>query len=497
MPTLLPPLDSAFLYIESHETPMHVAGLQVFSLPVDARPGFVRELVAQLRSPIAFAAPWNRKLLQGPLGRVVPAWITDDDVDLEYHVRHLALPAPGGQRELGELVSRLHSHRLNRKRPLWECNVIEGLEGNRFALFIKMHHALADGVTALRLLTEALSADPGVDTAPPWAARESASAATEAAPVAERPSAFDAAVEQVRALPETTRALGALARSVGASDGLALPFAAPPSVLNRRITGQRRLATQQLDIQRLKHVAALGGATLNDVVLALCGAALRRFLKEMDALPVAPLVASVPVSLRAAGESGTGNAVSMVLSGLATDVADPRKRLAVIAGSMRRAKQHLHGLSVPARAQYTSLLLAPYVASLGSGLGGRTRPFHNVTVSNVPGPTRPLYLRGARLEAMYPVSIPTHGQALNITCVSYAGRLNFGITGCRDALPHLQRLALYTADALTELETALGVTGDELGTASHRSVAATTKARPIRGRSAARRRPRHAPAVRK
>lgn len=445
-------LDAAFLHMESYDSPMHVAGLQIFSLPPGAGTEYLRRLVAELKRSRPLAAPWNRRLKSSPLSLLAPEWEEAPVVDLDYHVRHLALPQPGGERELGVMISRLHSHLLDRRRPLWECHVIEGLENDRFALYTKMHHALVDGVTAMRLMMQSLAPNADTPFLPPWA--------EETRPRSRKPRLPKALGGQLSAAGQALQGLARLAKdaSRGAA-GPAAPFTAPHSRLNGRVTGQRRLATQVFEISRIKAVARAGNATLNDVVLALCSAALRRFLRDDGTLPVESLVASVPVSLREPGEPGEGNAVGLLLARIGTDIAEPRTRLALIGEETRRAKEHLRTMKGDALSLYSALFATPLALQAITGLAGRTRPFYNITVSNVPGPADPLFLQGARLEAMYPVSIATHGQALNITCTSYAGSLNFGLLGCRDSVPHLQRLALYLADALAELEAAFGLSG--------------------------------------
>jgi WS/DGAT/MGAT family acyltransferase len=226
-------------------------------------------------------------------------------------------------------------------------------------------------------------------------------------------------------------------------------------LLNARISKSRRFATQSLSLERLRTVAKAAGGTLNDVVVALSGSSLRTYLLEQNALPAVPLVAMLPVSVRTKDDAGGGNAVGAILATLATDVADPAERLARIVASTKRAKQQLQGMSKAAILQYSGLLIAPSMLQMIPSTAGHLRPTFNVVISNVPGPERPLYFRGARLEASYPMSIPVHGQALNITCNSYAGMVCFGFTGCRDTVPHLQRLAVYTGEALADLEHAV------------------------------------------
>ncbi len=202
-------------------------------------------------------------------------------------------------------------------------------------------------------------------------------------------------------------------------------------------------------------MAKASDGTLNDVIVAISSGSLRRFLIEMDALPAEPLIAMIPVNIRPKDDPGGGNAVGSLLVNLATDIADPLERLHAIRQSARHAKAQLHGMSKDAIIQFSALQMSPILLQQVTGTLGRVRPPFNVTISNVPGPEKPLYFRGARLQASYPLSIPYHGQAFNITCTSYAGTMNFGFTGCRDSMPHLQRLAVYTGEALEELEAAL------------------------------------------
>jgi diacylglycerol O-acyltransferase / wax synthase len=202
----------------------------------------------------------------------------------------------------------------------------------------------------------------------------------------------------------------------------------------------------------MRNLATAANCTLNDIVLAICGGALRRFLLDSDALPDKPLTAGIPVSVRPKDDENTGNAITFIISTLGTDIEDPAERLAAIRASVQHAKEHVQSLPKKAMTQYTVLLMAPTLLTLLTGIGGRTRPMFNITISNVPGPDKPMYFRGAELLATYPASIVTHGQALNITCQSYAGFMNFGFTGCHASVPHMQRVAVYTGEAFDELE---------------------------------------------
>lgn len=456
----LSPMDASWLYVESAQTPMHVAGLMIFQLPERAPADFFQQMFADFRNHREFFPPWNRRLKSPSLKSLTPTWIEDQDLDIDYHVRLSALPWPGGERELGVLIARLHSHPLDFRRPPWECHVIQGLEDERFAMYIKMHHSLIDGVSAMRLLARILARDAGdVDRPPFWAVpRERSAAGTPQIATTEVAveKALAAVPKQPRTAPQLIRAITELVKAARRKDDpMGIPFKAPKSLLNGRITAQRRFATQSYSIERIKKLAKAADATLNDSVLAICGGALRRFLGEANALPAASLTAGIPVSVRPKDDVETGNAISFIIATLGTDIADPLTRLAAISASTRRAKEHLQSLPRNVIEGYTMAFMGPYIAQLMTGLGGRTRPVFNITISNVPGPEHELYLRGARMLANYPVSLVTHGQALNITCNGYADTLNFGFIGCRTSLPHLQRVAVYAGEALEELEAAV------------------------------------------
>ncbi len=455
----LTPSDAMFLYGESRETMMHVAGLLLFSPPPDADPDHLRHLMDEVRAGAAVQRPFNLKLRNPDfLASPLQAWVEVDhaDVDLEYHVRRTALPSPGDERELGIVVSRLHGHPIDLHRPPWELHLIEGLEGGRFGIYVKVHHALVDGFSAMRILVNALSLDaadrhrPLFFSVPP-------------PPKPERHSEeesggiqFPELLAAVRAQYGATKTVGrALLRVARGGSELVTPRQAPKCVLNARISRSRRFATQRLSLTRVKAVAKAAGGTLNDVILALSASCLRRYLLERDALPETPLIAMLPVSVRSRDDAGGGNAVGAILASLATDLDDPRERLATIIASTTKAKQQLQGMSRGEILSYSALLTAPSMLQMVPGIAGRVRPTFNVVISNVPGPDQPLYFRGAKLEASYPLSIPVHGQALNITANSYAGSLCFGFTGCRDTVPKLQRLAVYCGEALVELERAM------------------------------------------
>jgi len=457
-------LDASWLYTESRATPMHVGALLPFRLPEGAPKDFGRRLMTDLRKHQKFAPPWNRRLKSSLLKMPVHHWIDDDDIDLDAHLRHAALPHPGGERELGELIARLHSQPLDLSRPPWECTLIEGLDGGRFAFFVKMHHSLIDGVSGMKLLQRAMPDDAQKSlTMPPFwsiglATRKSAKPKperdTRSATYANAAAgAIEALRGQIGTVPQLLLAFGKLLRANGPTDeALQVPFGAPASVLNGRVRSKRRFATQQIAIARMKALATAAGCTLNDLVLATCGGALRRFLDDGGELPEKSLTAGIPVSVRPNDDDSAGNAITFIIATLGTDIEDPLARLAAIRASVLSAKAHVQSLPRQAMTQYTIALMAPTLLTLLTGLGGRTRPMFNITISNVQGPDKPIYFRGAEMLGTFPASIVTHGQALNITCQSYAGMMDFGFTGCHASLPHMQRIAVYTGEAFDELE---------------------------------------------
>ena len=455
---LIAPLDSVFLIGESREHPMHVAGLQLFEPPADAGPDFIRDLYQDLitRDDISETFRKHPAELFGGIGNL--AWAVDKDLDLEYHIRRSALPSPGRVRELLELTSRLHGTLLDRHRPLWESHLVEGLDDGRFAVYTKIHHSLVDGVSAMRRMRMALSADPDDhEVRVPWCrnGRRTVRDTTDQ----DGFSLFGGlrkSVESIAALgPSTYR----LARHGLMEQQLTLPFGAPKTMLNVPIGGARRCAAQSWPMERIGAVRKAAGVTVNDVVLAMCGGALRAYLIEHNALPDRPLIAMVPVSLREDDSSG-GNQVGALLANLATDTADPAQRLQAVSASMNGNKEVFAGLSNAQRMALSAFnVSALLLGGVSPALGSAAPPPFNLVISNVPGSREPLYWNGARLDGNYPLSIALDGQALNMTVSSRAGYIDFGLVGCRRSIPHLQRLLGHLEDALTGLEEAVGVAG--------------------------------------
>ncbi len=451
-----------FLMGESPETLMHVGSLLHFSYPEGEDDGFLRDLVADVRSaPVEL--PWTlrlqtRRVMRQPVHR----WVEDDRFDVDYHVRHSALPATGGERELGILVSRLHSNQIDFRRPPWEVHFIEGVGPGEFAVYTKIHHSLVDGYTGTRILQRGLSEDPDDRTHPHFYSltRPPRAESAPREPVGDVASILRSVTASVTAMPAVARSiLGTQLRRGETSTRAVTSYQAPMSMLNGHTGRSRRFATQQYDLERLRAVARAKNVTLNDVLMAICAGGLRRFLGDLDELPDRPLIGFIPVNVRATDSEGGGNYVGATLVSLATDVEEPVSRLATIAASSRAAKARMRGMTGDAVIAYSAMLLAPAGLQVARAMSGLPIPGPltlNVCISNVPGPTKPLYWRGARLEATYPVSIPGHSMALNITAQSYAGTLNLGFIGDRESVPHLQRLAVHTGEALEELEAAVG-----------------------------------------
>ena len=454
---LISPTDSMFLIGESREHPMHVAGLQLFQPPEGSGPDFIRDLHETIVENDDFQ-PTFRKHPGRMLGGIANvAWAFDKDVDIDYHLRRSGLPRPGRIRELLELVSRLHGTLLDRHRPLWETSLVEGLEDGRFAIYTKMHHSLLDGISAQRLTIRSMSTDPDDrEVRVPWTLGPK-----------HRDKSADASRSTLQSITGAIGSVASLApsalsvaRAALLEQQLTLPFRAPKTMFNVPIGGARRVAAQSWPLARIRAIKSAAGVSSNDVVLAMCAGALRAYLIEENALPETPLVAMVPISLRAKDEQDAGgNMVGTILCNLATDTEDPAKRLEAINTSMRDNKRVFAELPKNQALALSAFLMSGIALALVPGFASSAPPPFNIVISNVPGAREPLYWRGARLDGNYPLSIALDGQALNITMTNNADNLDFGLVGCRRSIPHLQRLLMHLEDSLTDLEKAVGVAG--------------------------------------
>lgn len=451
-------IDASFLHMESNRTPMHVGGLMVFKLPEDAAPDYLNKLFDRLlKSPVT-TRPFNLKLRHGALAGVAPSWVTAKKIDIDYHVRHSALPFPGGERELGVLVARLHSNHLDMERPLWEFHLIEGLENRRFAVYMKTHHAMIDGMGAMKLIKEWLARSPDVDAdLAPWCASVAVKRKRARGGAGSEGGLWHGVKSQLSAGRELVAKLMEMSdQQINPEGGMSSALHTPKTLFNQHISPQRRLATQLYDVARFKRIQEATGATINDICLSVIGTATRRYLDELERLPEDSLVVSVPVGLPRP-DGRVGNATIGFACPLGTDILNPLDRLHTIKTITHRTKQQLKTLSGDALKQFGVLGIAPLMVGQLTGLGMKIPALFNLVVSNVVATDYKLYWHGAELEAMYPISILFDGYALNITVVGYDQSLALGFIGCRNALPSLQRLAVYTGEALSELERLLGL----------------------------------------
>ena len=469
-------LDAAFLAMETHAVFGHIGSVCILDPSTAPAPVTLESVTALIEARLHLIPPFRRRLVQVPLGLDQPYWIEDPDFDIEYHVRELALPAPGDDRQLAEQAARLHARPLDRSRPLWELYLIHGLAEGRMAIYSKVHHAAIDGVSGGELLTAILDVTPeGRVVEPPLQQWQ---------PEAE-PSALSMLGRSARSLAEhplrAARISYGLARSVPrvatssarprlpvidtllGRDDVVLQSAglrAPGTPFNKAISPHRRWAFRSLDLEDVKAVKNAAGGTVNDVVMALSTGALRRWLIDRDALPDGPLVAAVPVSIRTESEKGGGgNKVSTMLAALPTHVADPVERLHACTAAMRAAKEQHGALPATLLSDVTQFAM-PALAGQAARLAARTKllqrvnPF-NLFISNVPGPNLPLYYAGCRLLGYYPLSALADGQGLNITVCSLSGQLHFGLIADRELVPDLDVMMGYLAEELEVLTKAV------------------------------------------
>jgi diacylglycerol O-acyltransferase / wax synthase len=475
-------LDAQFLALETNRQAGHVGGLAI--LDTSTRPGnsiSCGDLKALLRERLPLLPPFKWKLVEVPLGLDYPYWIDDPDFDLDFHVRELALPAPGSNAQLNEQVARIFSRPLDRARPLWELYVIHGLESGYTAVLTKIHHALIDGLSGAEIMGLLLDVAPeGRDDLPPAPEQNGAGEDTPGQLEMLGRGLLGVPRYPLRALRSLPRALpnvaetGALGNLPGAGTvgGLAnrlqrtitrqpaLPrpkFEAPKTTFNGRVSPHRRFAFGEMGLEEVKQVKNVYGVTVNDLVVSICAGAVRRWLIEHDELPDVPLVAQIPVSVRTGAQAGTyGNRILLMSVPFHTDIADPVERLQTTHDSLADMKERHKAL--PAELlQDANHFIPPAVFHraaqltfrLSTGMG---RPAWNLVVSNVPGPQFPLYMAGAKLVANYPVSVITDGMGLNITVMSYNGQMDYGIVADRDQMPDLEHLIDWLHEELDALK---------------------------------------------
>ncbi len=460
-------LDASFLYAETANTPMNIAAVQHFELPPGREDGFFDELKAYIDARVHLIPFMTKRLKATPFGMDHPVWVQDDRFDIDYHLQRTRVPGPGTQSQLEQTVARLHETPLDRSRPLWQYWLIEGLESGHVAWYTKYHHACIDGMAGQAIIDILFADAPEIPAIPAPTTLEA-----EAAPGvvsllwdATR-NATAQPLRTARSLPSLARTAWSLGRRAFSRDeaGLgALGQRAPKTRFNVAVGPYRSFSFGSLPLSGLKAVGKPHGCKANDVFMAVCAGALARYLDERGELPARPLIAGAPVSQRVAEDKSMSNQVSMLLTSLETHIVDPVARMLAIRDSANVGKAvvadlaaagGLDNLSVPGLpAAFQSVMSVADRLRLGDFL---PMPL-NVVISNVPGPRRPVFLNRARMLTHYPVSIPAHGTAMNITVQSYQDRMDFSITACLDALPDANRLRDAMYDSWAELQRAAGV----------------------------------------
>ena len=488
-------MDAMFLYLETDKTPMHIAGLSVCQPPAGYDGNPFEDFRAQIAARLHEVPAFHRKLVATPFDIDHPVWVNADTVDLDYHIQHDCLPKPGTVDQLRALIERLHAETLDRSRPLWQFHIIEGVHDEKFglregcfALYTKSHHACVDGGAGISVMDIISDREP--TPRPPLPK-------SEIRMYSQRPGFFEMLgsaygrflqqqVDLVAAMPRIASTLGNVAKTAFGEDGWSLKDLglAPKTRFNTAVEKQRAYGAQYLSLTEVKAVAKAAGATINDVVLCLCGGALRRYLQGHDELPDKSLVAGVPVSLREVGDTSNNNQVASMMCAIGTDVDDPLERLAAIRANAKRGKSRLGAVKDIIPQDY-SIFGAPALLTVLSQLASRTSivdrlpAFLNVAISNVPGPRRPMYFAGSKVVAYFPVSIAAHGCALNITLHSYVDRLDFGLMACRRTVPDVQVIADGIVEEFARLKAA--VEGD---VARHADTLGEAKTRSTRAKAA-------------
>lgn len=465
-------VDAGFLNLETPFQQGHVGGVVVVDPSMAPEGWGFDTLRALIERRIHLLPPFRKRLLPVPLGFDNPYWIDDPHFDLSFHLRHIAVPPPGDQAELANLVARIHARPLDRTRPLWEMYLIEGLAGGRMATYTKIHHAAIDGLSGSDILTILLDADPaGRDIEPPdeeWSGDAIPGPLSLLARSAGRlllspVRAMQVGYEVARSLPglkplESLPALVGLGR--GDDDILSRPrLVAPHSVLNQQITPHRRWAFGKVPLDTVKSIKDAAETTVNDVIIATASGAVRKWLMEHAEIPQRSLQALIPISIRTGEEAEFGNQVSALIAPIGTQIADPQERLEFVHHTMGIAKathQATPATLLQDFAEFAPPAIAARAAQIAyrNGRAGRWTPF-NLVISNIPGPSFPLFMAGAQLEGHYPVSTITDGAALNITVHRYLGNLCYGLVADRELIPDLWHLMDLISSEVTELDKAL------------------------------------------
>lgn len=451
-------MDAALLGMESERILMHMGGASVFKLPKSAPPDFVGRLYQQWSNHPVESTPFNYRLSRAKRGRLLPNWEVLDNVDLRQHFYHVRLPYPGDDSQLVEMISQLHSTPLDRVRPLWEIYLIEGLSKNRFALYSKIHHGLVDGVRAMRIFGYSMySSDPREMNRPPvWAADPE----EPANPGGEPEKAKSLLSKYTHTASDALEAVRSIYGGVGDVGKFALKakdfewpdFNAPDTIFNRPITSTRETGTVSFPFSRVKQLSKSAGCTINDLIVTVCGGALREFLMNLGQLPKTSLVCQMPIALNKEGNDQAGNMVTGVPVALGTNIAEVDKRFDAVLKSIAKGKATMSEFPPPVRNIYTAGLAGLIV--LEGVLEKRllTNPVFNLIITNVPGNRNPQFLNGAEMITTMPIALLIPGIALNITVTSMSGQLCLGFTSCPDAAPEIHRLGPLLSSNFAKFE---------------------------------------------
>jgi diacylglycerol O-acyltransferase / wax synthase len=494
-------LDASFLYLETPEMPMHVGSMAIFRLPSDFKGDFFEDFKAMIASRLHIAPILKARLEKAPLDIDHPSWVEDDQFDIDRHIFRASLPAPHDRATLERIVGWMHAKLLNRARPLWEFYVFEGMQDNEIGLYSKMHHACIDGGAGAALTNMIYDVTPiPRQVEPPTAkarvGQEPRDIAAnlldsyqqlwsqplgnaDVAKSIELPRSgksdlgsvlFDNAMYQIESAVRFAASIPTIMKSVSdivgkiadpkSREGIA-SMVSPPTILNKSISSERSFAGTSISLSRAKALAKQSGGKLNDVVLALASGVVRRYLLREGALPAKSMTAAVPISLREEGNADANNQVFGMICAIATDVEDPKTRLETIIAQSTKAKEMSHPLrALMPQVSNISMLGAPILVQILALLYSRSNlsdvlpPSANITVSNVPGPRQTLYAAGAELLHIFPVSISTHGIALNITVQSYRDQLDFGFIAGANVIAHVQVLCDMLPEEFAALEAA-------------------------------------------
>jgi WS/DGAT/MGAT family acyltransferase len=450
-------LDSAFLLLETEASPKHVAGVEVFA--PGANTPEPRELLAMMKE-VPPEPPFNQKLDSHLLS--MPSWIEEPDIDLDWHVRRVALPKPGGTAELMDFVSRVHSTTLDRSRPLWEFYLIEGLEGGKFATYFKIHHAYMDGASLSRRAMATYNKTESDDTITPiWGTRARNKKISKEERSALQPliEGLKSAGVMAREMPKFgTLAIGHGLKAAGLrEDGLLVPFSAPRSSINEKLTPARVASGTQLPLERVKAVAQEAGVTINDVLLSIADGGLMAYLDDIGESPEAPLIAQMPISLRRDGNVSKGNQITIALVELATGERDPITRLHRIHRHSAEVKEEYGRMSEWTATTYTVVLQSLAQLVDVAKADRLVHPLGNIVVSNLVGDKGARYMAGARSVGMYPVSTIAPGLSANITFYTSDGIVNIGLIAGREAIQNAAFVTDNMIRSFEELEAALGI----------------------------------------